>query len=29
LLKIHFFQDNLSNAVFIWYIWLDNTNMKK
>jgi hypothetical protein len=28
-LLIHFFQDNLSDATFIWYMWLDNTKVKK
>jgi hypothetical protein len=26
---IHFFQDNLSDTVLTWYIWLDNTKVKK
>jgi len=26
---IHFFQDNLSDTALTWYIWLDNTKVKK
>jgi len=28
-LLIHFFQDSLSNAALIWYMRLDNTEVKK
>ena len=28
-LLIHFFQDNLSDVALIWYMWLDNTKVKK
>jgi hypothetical protein len=28
-LLIHFFQDSLSGAALIWYMWLDNTKVKK
>jgi hypothetical protein len=28
-LLIHFFQDSLSDATFIWYMLLDNTKVKK
>jgi hypothetical protein len=28
-LLIHFFQDSLSGAAFIWCMWLDNTKVKK
>jgi hypothetical protein len=27
--SIHFFQDNLSDTALTWYIWLDNTKVKK
>jgi len=25
----YFFQDNLSDAALTWYMWLDNTKVKK
>jgi len=28
-LLIHFFQDSLSDAALTWYMWLDNTKVKK
>jgi hypothetical protein len=28
-LLIHFFQDSLSDVAFTWYMWLDNTKIKK
>jgi hypothetical protein len=28
-LLIHFFQDSLSGTALIWYMWLDNTKVKK
>jgi hypothetical protein len=28
-LLIHFFKDSLSNAALIWYMRLDNTEVKK
>jgi hypothetical protein len=28
-LLIHFFQDNLSDVALTWYMWLDNTKIKK